>query len=138
MSNRYTSEAFGQICNKARRNHQQWWVCLMESVASYGGPEEGGWWNHSTAVVMAQAFDSEEAAREAAEQIKVMAEHLATAQHRLAGQACLDSLDWLEARGLDPDYLPEPSRTDFFVGVYDRLPQDCDRSGMTWGDYEAY
>lgn len=137
MSNRYTAAAFNAICTEAKSHHQQWFVCLMESVATYGGPEEGGWWNHSTYVVESQRFDSEQAANEAAEKIKEMAEQLSIAQSRREGEECLRSLDWLEARGLDPDFLPEPSRTDYFVGVYDHLPQDCDRSSMRWADYEA-
>lgn len=137
MSNRYTAEAFRLICKEAKSHHQHWWVCLMESVATYGGPEEGGWWNFSTYVVQSQRFDSEAAANEAAEKIKEMAEQLSIAQSRREGEECLRSLEWLEARGLDADFLPEPSRTDFFVGVYDHLPQDCDRSRNTWASMEA-
>jgi hypothetical protein len=131
------SNAFHAVCTDAVKPNGKWYVVLWEHVASYGGPEEGGWYNHSAFVQAYKCFTNEEAAQMALQEVQKMAEELTKAQSRIEGQACLDSLEWLEARGLDADFLPDPDRSDYSVSIQDTPPESRDAQGMRWGDYEG-
>jgi len=100
-------QAFETICNEATES-TNWYVSLVEKISYYGGPEEGGWWGNDIELIAFQQYPSEELANAAAEKIKTLAEELTTQAQAEYGQHCLDSMEWLEARGLDADFLPEP------------------------------
>lgn len=74
----------------------------------YGGPEEGGWWGHDDKLVAYQWFPTEELASDALEAVKQRAEEMNAQERQEFGDYCLRQLEWLEARGLDSDFLPEP------------------------------
>ncbi len=106
MSN-YIQSAFSAICQEAR-DCETWYVCLMESHQYYGGPEEGGWWGTDTRVESYQAFNNEADARAAATRVESFAQELQAESKKAYGEQCLRELSWLEARGLDADWLAEP------------------------------
>jgi hypothetical protein len=102
---------------------QTWYLCLISSYQRYGGPEEGGWWQTMSNVVKYKEFPTEELAEKAAEKVKELAAELTAASQCEHGQHCLRQMDWLEARGLEADYLPENNGPDeYSVAVYDELP----------------
>lgn len=84
----------------------------------YGGPEEGGWWGSDTEVIAYRAYISEEIACNVAEAVRQLATELEAEAQKEYGQQCTRELDWLEARGLDADWLPEPDGpTKYYVLV---------------------
>lgn len=100
-----------------------WYVCLMERAPFYGGPEEGGWWGEDHIVVKYAEFASEELARDAAERIRSLASELQDQARQQHGQHCLNQMEWLDARGLDADFLPEDDGpSEFYVRVTQQLP----------------
>jgi hypothetical protein len=127
----YITAAFDAICTEAKEP-ETWYVCLVSSYQRYGGPEDGGWWQTMNEIVKYQAFMSKELANSAAEKIKALAEELTANSRAEYGQHCLNQMDWLEARGLDADYLPENDGPDeFSVHVYDELPS-YDNTPVRW------
>ena len=61
--------------------------------------------------------------RAVADRVRERAAELSLEAERVNGEACLSSLDWLEARGLEPDYLPEPNGPEeYFVMVTESVP----------------
>jgi hypothetical protein len=121
----YIREAFNKICEQARQT-ESWFVNLCESSPYYGGPEEGGWWGHDTHVVAYQEFPSEELAEAAKEQVLKLAKELQEESRREYGEYCLRSMEWLEARELDADYLPEPDGpSEYYVAVTRGAPAEA-------------
>lgn len=99
-------EAFFTICADAKPA-KGCYVSLYVSVPYYGGPEEGGWWGRDTALVAYQWFDTEESSEAAREAIREEAVRLNEQAKREFGEQCLREMEWLDARGLDADFLPE-------------------------------
>lgn len=104
---KYLQAAFEAVIPDAR-TPEAWFVSLVEDVPYYGGPEEGGWWGSDRELVAFRQYATEEAARRAASSIESLARDLSNEARRAEGESCLRSLEWLEARGLDADFLPEP------------------------------
>lgn len=102
----FIEAAFDNICPEANQT-EEWYVCLILSYQAYGGPEEGGWWQTISSIEKYQIFMSEELARKAAEKIENLAEELSNLSEQEYGEHCLNQMEWLEQRGLEPDYLPE-------------------------------
>ena len=122
MSN-YIQSAFKQICNQAKST-ECWYVCLIETYSGYGGPEEGGWWYDVDELVAYQEFPTEKLASKARENIEVLARELTAAERVGYGETCLQQMEWLEARGLDSDFLPEnDGPSEYKVWVCDELPK---------------
>ena len=114
--------AFDKVCPNASEP-ERWYVCLISSYQAYGGPEEGGWWETISNIEKYQVFMSEELALEAAEKIKGLAQDLSQMAHGEYGEHCLNQMEWLEARGLDSDFLPENDGPDeYCVHVCNELP----------------
>lgn len=121
----YLQEAFNLVCSEAKEP-ETWYVTLMQEERYYGGPEEGGWWGTNTHIVAYQAFLSEELARIAAEEVRKLAKELEEEARKEHGDQCLRELEWLDARGLDADWLPEPDGPDTYeVIVSQSLPQEA-------------
>lgn len=96
----------------------EWFVSLVESIPYYGGPEEGGWWGRDTSLVAYRKYPSEELATAAAAAVEKLAAELRAEAQKTYGDHCRLELDWLEARGLDADFLPEPDGpSEFLVRV---------------------
>ena len=103
----YVRAAFDTICDEAQ-TATGCFVSLYVTVPFYGGPEEGGWWGHDTYVVASQEFIDMHAADGAKEKAEKLAKELSEESRKDFGNQCLREMAWLEARGLESDYLPEP------------------------------
>lgn len=100
------------------------YVVLLEQVQRYGGPEEGGWWTTDTEVVSYKEFPTLEQAEAAAEAVKKLAKELSEESRKSLYRTLAESVEWLEARGLDADFLPEPDGpTTYYVSVTDSIPE---------------
>ena len=115
--------AFDMICQQAKPTGQ-YYVSLLVEQQYYGGPEEGGWWGTDMGVIKYQVFSTEEAANAAADAIRKLAVELTREALVSHGKHCSRSMDWLEARGLDADFLPEVAEADkYHVMVGDEPPE---------------
>jgi hypothetical protein len=120
----YIREAFEQTCREAKAA-EGWYVSLLEAVQFYGGPEEGGWWGEDVVLVAYQYYPTEEQARAAQEAVEELARELEAVALREYGELCRQQMDWLEARGLDADYLPEnDGPSEFHVVLSQGLPEE--------------
>lgn len=120
----YLQDAFDAVCKDAKPA-EGWYVSLMETVPYYGGPEEGGWWGSDTHIVAYQFFPTEEQAQAATTKVQRLAEELQDEARKSFGEHCLREMEWLDARGLDADYLPEPDgESKFYVLVSRGLPEE--------------
>lgn len=98
------------------------YVSLYVRVPYYGGPEEGGWWGEDIRLVAYQRCCSEEEA----EMYHCDIEALNDSARREFGEFCQTQCDWLEARGLDADYLPEvDGPEEYFVVIEDTVGSHC-------------
>jgi hypothetical protein len=121
---KFVEDAFDAVCKEAK-TAEVWYVCLMVNVSYYGGPEEGGWWGNDSRVVKYQAFSSEEAAEAAEQAVEKLARELTEQDRNEYGRKCLAEMEWLDARGLDSDFLPEPDGPDeYYVIVSKGVPED--------------
>jgi hypothetical protein len=119
----YLRDAFEAVVCDAKVP-EDWYVCLMERIPYYGGPEEGGWWGEDTNLVAYHKCRSEEEARAYMAAVQKLADELTAESRKAFGEQCLRECEWLEARGLDADYLPEPGgETTYDVMVSQGLPQ---------------
>ena len=118
----YIEEAFKEIC-KDTQAPKTWYVALCVNERRYGGAEEGGWWYDHAEVLEYQAFPDEETARSVRCKVEERAAELSKDSERRQGEAALRSMEWLEARGLDADYLPEMNGPEeYFVSVTETVP----------------
>lgn len=118
----YLQSAFDAVIEEAKQPEQHF-VCLMEKVPYYGGPEEGGWWGTHTILVSYKEFPSKEAAEAASKAVQKLATELQNESRKEFGEQCLREMEWLDARGLDADFLPEPDgESEFYVIVATELP----------------
>lgn len=116
--------AFDEVCKNAQKPECHY-VCLMQSVPFYGGPQEGGWWGNDTFLVAFQQFPTEELAEAAATEVRKLAKESTDEANREYGQHCLNQLEYLDNRGLDADFFPEDDGPEkFYVIVSDELPQE--------------
>lgn len=105
----FAKAAFDKIiAENDRREPEEWCVALVEVSSYYGGPEEGGWWGRDTEVISYARYSSQEQAEHVAAEIRDLAQQLTRDAKRADGEYCLRTMEWLEARGLDADFLPEP------------------------------
>lgn len=120
----YLQSAFESVCADAKQAEGAY-VCLMERVSRYGGPEEGGWWTEDHILVAYQWCSTEEEAAAKREAVERLAEDLQDQARKDYGEHCLRESEWLEARGLDDSFLPEPDGpSEFYVTVSDGLPSN--------------
>jgi hypothetical protein len=123
MSASHVREAFGIVLPDAEES-ETWYVVLMEEVPYYGGPEEGGWWGRDTVPVAWKECLSKKEATRYEKQVEKLAEELSIVARDRYGNHCLESLEWLEARGLEADFLPEPDGpSTYYVQVSKGIPQ---------------
>ncbi len=125
MSDNYFTEAFHQICKEAVQANKSVFVCLMEKIPFYGGPEEGGWWGADYILQSYQEFPNEEIANQIVEKVFKLAQELNQEAQKQYGDQCLRDIKWLEARGLDANFLPEPDGpSEYFILVTKDIPQN--------------
>ena len=103
----YTRESFYRVCKDAEAP-KRLYLSLYRVEPFYGGPEEGGWYGQDVVLEASQEFASEEARNAALEAVNALCERLNAEAQRSYGEQCLRECEWLEERGLDDDFLPEP------------------------------
>lgn len=114
-----TKEAFFSVCEDAQPAESHY-LSLYVSVPYYGGPEEGGWWGSDTHLVAYKHFDTKESLEAAQAKVEALAVELNQQAQREFGEQCLNEMAWLDARGLDADYLPEvDGESRYFVSAED-------------------
>lgn len=121
---KYLQQAFEAVCKEAKQANG-WYVVLMEHERYYGGPEEGGWWGTNDHIVAYQWFETDEAAEAAKKAVEKLARELEEESRKDHGKQCLREMAWLDARGLDADFLPEPDGPNSFsVIISEGLPEE--------------
>ena len=100
-------EAFFTICDDAKPADDIF-LSLYIDVPFYGGPEEGGWWGRDTRLIASRHFVNRDAAELAKALVQKEADSLNKDEKDSFGRTCLREMEWLDARGLDSDFLPEP------------------------------
>lgn len=88
------------------------YITVYESHDCYGGPEEGGWWYSVSYAKESFACSSEEQANAIRQEMLAFADELNKLSKDSHNRQMAESLEWLEARGLDADFLPEPDGED--------------------------
>lgn len=118
----YYREAF-DIAVKDAKYPERWFVVLVSSHQAYGGPEEGGWWYDVSEVEAYREYPTRDQADAAKAAVEKLAKELSANAGRRHGEYCLATMEWLEARGLDADYLAEPDGpTRYYVVVEREVP----------------
>jgi hypothetical protein len=113
-------DAFLKVCEDAKPANGAY-VSLYMIVPFYGGPEEGGWWGRDSHLVAYQWCPTEEEAERTRACVEAYAKELEEESRRAFGEYCNTTMEWLEARGLDADFLPPPDgETTYSVVVEDR------------------
>ena len=119
---RYFESAFDSIVPDAEKP-ERWYLCLISSYQRYGGPEEGGWYQTMSTVEKYKVYASLELAYEVKTQVEALATTMTDMGRRKYGDMCLQQMEWLEARGLDADYLPvDDGPSVYHVCVCEELP----------------
>lgn len=113
--------AFFEICREAKPAKAAY-VSLYVSMPFYGGPEEGGWWGRDVELVAYERFASLEAAEAALEAVEAYAEKLSKEAKDQFNAGCASEMEWLEARGLDADFLPEVDGEASYYAVTEASP----------------
>ena len=104
-------------------------VSLYLNTPYYGGPEEGGWWGHDTSLVATQEYSTQQTADLARLRVEKLAVQATATAEFAYGERCLAETEWLDARGLDDDFLPEvDGSAEYFVVVESRAGS-CETQG---------
>jgi len=113
MSDDYIKAAFFEVCTEAETAERHF-VSLYCNHRFYGGPEEGGWYGTDTTLVASQEVPTEADAVTMQAAAVDLAEKLTKQAEDVRNRHYAAQLEWLEARGLDADFLPEPDGGDSF------------------------
>ncbi len=120
----FIKQAFEKVCDESIE-YGEWYVSLVEDIPYYGGPEEGGWWGRDSIVLAFQVYPTEELADQAAAGVLKLAKELEQEARKSYGEQCLRETEWLEARGLDDSFLPEPDGpSEYRVCVTGQIPKN--------------
>ena len=112
-------EAFFGVCKDAEPAKARF-VSLYVEVPFYGGPEEGGWWGRDVELVASQRCVTDDEAEALRRAVVTMSHQLNDEARQRFTRQCAYECDWLEARGLDSDFLPEvDGEESYFVAVED-------------------
>ncbi len=101
-------EAFFAALPDATPSKAQY-VSLYRETPFYGGPEEGGWWGCDDDLIAYHPVVTEEEAEVIKARIEALAEKLGNEARYEYHRKCRDECVWLDARGLDADFLIETS-----------------------------
>ena len=113
-------EAFFDKCREAKPAKRVF-ISLYVNVPFYGGPEEGGWWGNDCKLIAYQEVATVEEAEALEAAIQALANEATKESQQTSDRQCLREMEWLDARGLEPDYLPEvDGGCTFWVSAEDR------------------
>lgn len=111
------TEAFFAACPDAQKGNAEY-VSLYRETPYYGGPEEGGWWGSDNELVAYHRVATEDEATALKASIEQLASKLNAEAKDDWGRACLRECEWLDARGLDHDFLRETDgETSYWVAT---------------------
>jgi hypothetical protein len=114
-------DSFFKICDDAKHSGK-YYVSLYTRTPYYGGPEEGGWWGSDVRLIAYKEYLTEEHANFILNKVNKYADELNKESKRSFSKKCSDEMDWLDARGLESDYLPEvDGEEEHFVVVEENL-----------------
>ena len=99
--------AFEALCADAHQAAASY-VSLYVTPPFYGGPEEGGWWGSDDELVSYQRCSNEVEAKALSEKVQELAVKMSKDARDNFNRHCAQECEWLEERGLDDDYLPQP------------------------------
>lgn len=117
----YIEAAFHKLCESAEPAAVRY-VSLYRDDRFYGGPEEGGWYGTDTELVAHQATYSQESAEKLLASIKELADKLTAQAEESRNRHLAAECEWLEERGLEDSFLPEPDGGErFWVCVEEKL-----------------
>lgn len=122
------NEAFFQVCRDAVPAKSSY-VSLYCTIPYYGGPEEGGWWGEDTVLVAHYKCNNEVEAEAIRLKVEELAKELCDDSKRAFGQQCRAQCDWLEARGLDSDFLPEVDGEERYFVAVEETPGEHNSTG---------
>lgn len=118
------ADTFFEVCEKPSQTHNGFFLSLYRKEVWFGGTEEGGWNGETHRVQASQRFKTHEEAEAASKVVEDKAEALTEGSKRGFNEHCAAQCDWLEARGLDSDYLADPGGPDsFYVMIEERVGQ---------------
>ena len=113
-------EAFFAVCDDAEPA-QASYVSLYVDLPYYGGPEEGGWWGSDTELVAYRRCSNLIEAQAISERVQELAKQMSKDARDAFNRGCAAQVEWLEARGLDDNFLPEvDGEARYWVAVEDR------------------
>jgi hypothetical protein len=96
-------------------------VSLYRRKSWYGGPEEGGWYGETISLEFSKRYPDKEEAEAAKELVDGKAKEMTAEANEAWARRCANDMEWLEERGLEPDFLPEIDGPDeYFVRVETR------------------
>jgi len=107
-----------------------WHCSLYQRVSYYGGPEEGGWWDSDTVLEATQWYPSRQLADRALRAIEVHAKKMSDDAQQKHDEQCARECDWLDARGLDADFLPEVDGADDYYATVERYAGSRTNQGV--------
>jgi hypothetical protein len=122
-------EAFFAVCDKAEPASEASYVSLYVTVPYYGGPEEGGWWGSDEKLIASRKCASEVEAQSISKQVQELADELSKEAKNNFGRQCQYECEWLEARGLDADYLPEVDGEETYWVTIESTPGKFESEG---------
>jgi hypothetical protein len=123
-----TREAFFQVVKEAVPAKASY-VSLYVNVPFYGGPEEGGWWGNDTELVAYHRVSNDVEAEAILTAVRAQVARLDKEAHDRFTRQCAAECEWLEARGLDSDYLPEVDGNETYWVTTESTPGSCVTTG---------
>lgn len=127
----HIEQAFYEVCKNAQPVKGSW-ISLYVTVPYYGGAEEGGWWGADVELVASQWADTPEQAEAMLDAVKTMAAELSGKARQSFYQQCRAECDWLDARGLDSDYLLEPDGEEKYLVTTEEERGSCISRGSRY------
>ena len=124
----YISQSFYTVCQSASLPESHY-VSLYCKSQYYGGPEEGGWWGTDHHLEAFQEFNTIESANIAKAKIEILASELTVESRKEYGEQCLRETAWLDVRGLDDSFLPEPDGPDEYYVLVEERPGQRESRG---------
>lgn len=120
-------DAYKKLCLNAKPA-QAWYVSLYVRKPFYGGPQEGGWWSEDVVLLEYMLVNTEEEANVLLEAVQKEAVNKTEDARKAFGERCLRETEWLDARGLDDDFLPEvDGHEEYFVTVESMPGSKCEQ-----------
>jgi hypothetical protein len=121
-------EAFFEVCRNAEPARSSY-VSLYVNRSYYGGPEEGGWWGADTELIASQECSNDVEAQAILAKVQELAAQKSKDAKQAYNQACRAQCEWLEARGLDDDFLREVDGEDKYWATVESTPGSQVRQG---------